>query len=345
MPRVAIIGCGIVGVTTAFYLKKAGMDVDVFDAGYAQGTSAAVGIICPWVSQRRNKNWYALARDGAAFYKQLIRDLPQQTFYTQNGTLITHPTRLDALYKIAMSRLMDAPDMDEVVYLEAKDLQAYVPQDFVASAAILIKGGAQVDGQKYIQTLLDAADLQVIHQTVQLKDKTINGVCYDAIVVASGPWINEVVTENYNVSYQKGQLVEIAQFVKPQHHLPVFMPKGELDLLYQTNGTLVIGASHENDTVDTQRDQAIEAKLIEDAKLWIPRIGQTDITGYRIGLRANTPNNEPFYGLSGIEGVYVASGLGSSGLTTGPLIGYRLAQHILGESVDFSRFDPQMYRI
>ena len=40
-----------------------------------------------------------------------------------------------------------------------------------------------------------------------------------------------------------------------------------------------------------------------------------------------------FFGqVPNLSGVFVASGLGSSGLTTGPIIGYHLAQMLQGES-------------
>ena len=41
-------------------------------------------------------------------------------------------------------------------------------------------------------------------------------------------------------------------------------------------------------------------------------------------------------------GLYVASGLGSSGLTTGPLIGWHLAQLVAGGKV---RLDPADYPV
>ena len=76
MKKVAIVGAGIVGATAAYYLsKEADIEVTVFDFGHGQATKAAAGIISPWFSKRRNKDWYKMARLGADFYVDLLADL------------------------------------------------------------------------------------------------------------------------------------------------------------------------------------------------------------------------------------------------------------------------------
>ena len=63
MQKFIIIGSGILGASTAYHLAKSGVEVTVIDRHDAgQATDAAAGIICPWLSQRRNKAWYALRK-------------------------------------------------------------------------------------------------------------------------------------------------------------------------------------------------------------------------------------------------------------------------------------------
>ncbi len=69
MQKIAIIGGGAIGITFTNYLDTTKYDVTLFDDESGQATKASAGIISPWLSKRRNKRWYRLARDGAAFFK------------------------------------------------------------------------------------------------------------------------------------------------------------------------------------------------------------------------------------------------------------------------------------
>ena len=92
MEKIAIIGGGIIGMTLANYLDTSTFDVALFDEGTGQATKASAGIISPWLSKRRNKQWYRLAKDGAAFFPKLIKDFQlDQTIYAQSGTLLLRP--------------------------------------------------------------------------------------------------------------------------------------------------------------------------------------------------------------------------------------------------------------
>ena len=62
-----------------------------------------------------------------------------------------------------------------------------------------------------------------------------------------------------------------------------------------------------------------------------------------MGIRAYTSDFSAVVGqVPGLAGVYAASGLGSSGLTTGPIIGYHLAQLVQDKELTL---DPENYPI
>lgn len=106
MQKLAIIGGGIIGMTLANYLDQTKYQVTLFDDPTGQATKASAGIISPWLSKRRNKQWYNLARDGAAFFPKLIQDFQlDQTIYQQSGTLLLRPEKqLTELLKLAEGR-------------------------------------------------------------------------------------------------------------------------------------------------------------------------------------------------------------------------------------------------
>lgn len=74
MNKVIVIGAGILGASAAYQLSKLGAEVIIIDRkDVGQATDAAAGIICPWLSQRRNKAWYRLAKAGASFIRHLFK--------------------------------------------------------------------------------------------------------------------------------------------------------------------------------------------------------------------------------------------------------------------------------
>ena len=118
--RIAIIGGGIVGATAAYYLSKLPgsekIKVTLFDDGVGQASKAAAGIISPWLSKRRNQQWYRLAKAGADLYPELIHDAQLGTdVYQQTGTIVTREDEadLETLFALAQDRRKTAATMGD----------------------------------------------------------------------------------------------------------------------------------------------------------------------------------------------------------------------------------------
>lgn len=340
MKRIAIIGAGVVGSVAAFYLSQAGLQVDVYDESQGQATQAAVGIICPWISQRRNMEWYQLVEDGAQFYHQLMIDVEDHSFYTQSGSLHLHKN-LDKLYQLALKRHASAKIMGDVQILEGESLKPYLMEGVLVDKALYIEGSACVDGARMVETLLTQAchfGARHIHKKVFLdatQPLVIDGVGYDGVIVSAGAWMSDVFQHlplSIDVYPQKGQLIEYPHFFDiEEKHYPFIIPQGELDIMFDLNGSLIIGASHENEKgFDLKPDDEVLHRLHQEAIQYLPFLkGRFDYQS-RVGTRAHSSDFNPFYGeLPQIPNLYVASALGSSGLTSGPIIGYRLAQAII----------------
>ena len=73
---------------------------------------------------------------------------------------------------------------------------------------------------------------------------------------------------------------------------------------------------------DIEVDERLLHQMAEEASPFYPSLKDAMISGERVGIRAYTSDFSPFFGqVPELEGIYAASGLGSSGLTTGPIIG------------------------
>lgn len=115
MEKVAIIGGGIVGATAAYLISKNNdYSVTLYDSGKGQATKAAAGIISPWLSKRRNKKWYTLAKDGATYIAELAKETQMNSkTYLQSGTIFTRKESadLDELESLANQRKVNALEM------------------------------------------------------------------------------------------------------------------------------------------------------------------------------------------------------------------------------------------
>ena len=334
--KIAIVGAGIVGSTAAYYLsKEKGVEVTVFDHGFGQATKAAAGIISPWFSKRRNKAWYRMARLGADFYQELVSDLENDgydtSFYDQSGVALLKKddSKLDGLYEHAETRLEESPIIGELSIKNARTLPEFTGFERYLYAS----GGARVEGAELTATLIEASGFEKVEGQVTLSpldDGTyeIDGQTFDKVILACGAWLGQTLEPlgfEVDVRPQKGQLRDFFEGMNTGK-LPVLMPEGELDVIPFAGGKISVGASHENDKgFDLTVDEAVLEGLEEEAKTYFPELSTTKSFSERVGTRAYTSDFSPFFGeVLELKNVFVASGLGFSGLTTGPLIGKNL---------------------
>lgn len=341
MKKVAIIGAGIVGVTAAYYLsKESDLEVTVFDHGKGQATKAGAGIISPWFSKRRNKAWYKMARLGADFYVDLLADLEKSgqgiDFYQRSGVFLLkkNESKLEELYQLALQRREESPLIGQLAILDQASANELFPGLQGFDRLLYASGGARVDGQLLVTRLIEASQVKLVKEKVSLTPLAsgyqIGEEVFDRVILATGAWLGHILEPlgyAVDVRPQKGQLRDY-QLGQDMESYPVVMPEGEWDLIPFAGGKLSLGATHENDMgFDLTVDETLLQQMEEVGFPHYPALAEAKSSSERVGIRAYTSDFSPFFGqVPGLAGVYAASGLGSSGLTTGPIIGYYLAQ-------------------
>ena len=360
MKKVAIVGAGIVGATAAYYLsKETDIEVTIFDHGHGQATKAAAGIISPWFSKRRNKVWYKMARLGADFYVDLLADIEKSgqkvDFYQRSGVFLLKKdeSKLEELYQLALQRRDESPLIGKLVILDQESVSKLFPGLKGFERLLYASGGARVDGQLLVSRLLDASQVKVVKKEVSLtpllSGYQIDNQMFDQVILSTGAWLGHILEPlgyEVDVRPQKGQLRDY-QVDLDMASYPVVMPEGEWDLIPFPGGKLSLGATHENDMgFDLTVDKNLLQQMAEAANPFYPSLKGAVLSGERVGIRAYTSDFSPFFGqVPNLSGVYTASGLGSSGLTTGPIIGYHLAQMVQGRSgvLDTADYPTERY--
>ncbi|MGX7204655.1 NAD(P)/FAD-dependent oxidoreductase [Enterococcus pingfangensis] len=356
MKKIAIIGGGIIGLTLANYIDQKKYHVTLFDEPTGQATSASAGIISPWLSKRRNKQWYRLAKDGAAFFPKLIQDFQlDDTIYHQSGTLLLRPEKqLTELLALAEERKKSAPEIGTIKQLSAEQTQQELPL-LKPHPALKVSGGGRLDGKAYLirmRTLAEEKGVHFIPQQAQLATTTTvvygeKQAIFDQVIVTAGPHLKKLLAPlGYQVDLrpQKGQLLVFQTAFKNSGDFPVAMLDGEADLIPFLAGKILLGATHENEAGwNLKETPAAFEQLTHGTRKFLaePEKLLAQPVHYRVGTRAYTSDFAPFFGQLNDQ-LLVASGLGSSGLTTGPYIGYLLADYLNTGNTNWQEYQKEL---
>ncbi|BCC47280.1 FAD-binding oxidoreductase [Bacillus cereus] len=363
MKSYIVVGAGILGASTAYHLAKAGVNVTIVDRQQVgQATDAAAGIVCPWLSQRRNKAWYKIVKGGARYYSSLIQQLEEDgetdTGYKRVGAISLHTDekKLDQMEERAYKRREDAPEIGEITRLSAEETKKLFPALSEEYSCVHISGAARVNGRLLRNALISAAkkhgatfikgDAVLVREGnhitgVKVNDETILA---EKVIVTAGAWANEILNPlgiNFLVTFQKGQIVHLQMENTVTENMPVVMPPNDQYILTFDNGHVVIGATHENETGFDQRVTAGGLhEVFHKAITVAPGLENATMLETRVGFRPFTPGFLPVIGpLPNFEGILVANGLGASGLTAGPYLGSELAKLALGQPIELDLND------
>lgn len=364
MKSVIIIGSGILGASAAYEAAKRGADVTLIDREDAgQATGAAAGIVCPWISQRRNKAWYGLAKNGAAYYPELIGALEalgqQETGYKRVGIVSIHEdSKLDKMEEKARERREEAPEMGEIERLSKEETQARFPFATGPYGSLYVSGAARVEGHSVRDALIGAAvklgaekvdgNAELIVEGTEVAGVKAGGKEFyaDSIVSTGGAWAAELFEPlglRFKVVPQKAQILHLHSDGAPTKDWPVAMVPYGLYIVPFSEGRIIAGATHENDAgYDTKLTAGGIHHILDKTLDAAPGLAAAELAGAVTGFRPSTQSALPVIGqVPGHSNLFAANGLGSSGLTAGPYLGKQLAKLAIGEplDIDLSLYD------
>lgn len=374
MKTVIVIGAGILGSSTAYQLSKLGAKVLLIDREEpGQATAAAAGIICPWLTQRRNQAWYRLATAGARFYPELIAGLRQEgesdTGYAQVGALCLHhdEEKLHRMEQRAYQRREAAPEIGEIARLGSDAIRELFPPLAEGYGAVQVSGAARVDGRALRDALIRAAvrrgtvrisgDAELLYDSGRVIGAAVGADRYEADVTAvcAGAWARPLLAPlgvAFNVTYQKAQILHLgldleglADSSRDSGSWPVVMPPSDQYLLAFEAGRVVMGATHEDNVkgYDTRITAGGVHEVLSKGMAVAPGLADSSLIEARSGFRPFTPGFLPVIGaVPAWEGLLAANGLGASGLTVGPYLGLQLAKLALGHRLDIDLDDYKL---
>lgn len=338
--RIQVIGGGIAGASIAYHLLKEGHEVTVYDReDQGQATGVSAGIISPWVSQRRNKVWYQLVRLGAAYYPEFIQELEsltgERTGHRKSGAILFFKDEevLPKAFKRITDKQAEAPEMGELTYLTKDQQQAKFPMLTTEFPSLYLSGASMVNG-KQLRDVLQVAVEKLGGEWNQVSSPPEPSA--DLTIYCAGAWGNEY-QQNIPVSHQKAQLLHFT--IESDDAFPVVMGLKTHYIVSFGNGRFALGTTHEDTTsYDVSPTKQAQEELMKLAEMYFPGQELKELS-MAVGLRPYTPNFLPIVEQIN-DSLFVVNGLGSSGLTAGPLLGKEISHWVSGKEtqLDLSKF-------
>ncbi|KAB8125730.1 FAD-binding oxidoreductase [Gracilibacillus oryzae] len=342
MSTFSIIGGGIAGASIAYHLAKANHQVTVYDRlDKGQATSASAGIICPWVSQRRNKKWFRLVQEGARYYPEFIKELEEwtglSTDFRRNGAICLFKD--DHIQQLAYERISakqeGSPEMGDVRKLSKAEVKEMHPHLTDTYPAVFVEGGGQIKGESLLTALKKGI---LLHNGKWLEQDISPRDCEGTVIYTAGAWAREY-HQHPMVRHQRAELLHLKiNGELPDGETPVVMGLGPMYIVETAANQFAIGTTHEDTedySITPSRDNL--NYLHGEAERYFPDTPIED-QFISVGLRPFTRDSLPYIGHTE-DGIFIVNGLGSTGLTCGPVIGREVAAFLNGKETKLNLED------
>lgn len=354
--RIAVVGAGVIGLSVAWRLARAGHPVTVVDPAPGTGASwVAGGMLAPVAEAGPGEE--GLLEIGSAslecwpaFADRLRAEAADPGLRTE-GTLVA---ALDATDAAELDTLADHLSGlgRPVRRLSGRELRALEPGVGPGvRSGLLVPGDLAVDNRELLRALrkaardrkvefIAAAASAVRGGAVVLTDGSI--VDCSTAVVAAGAWSGALHPALAGlVRPVKGEILRLrarpGALPPPRHTIRAVVESRPVYLVPRSGGELVLGATQYEAGFDTEVTVRGVRDLLEGAERILPGIGEYALTECAAGLRAGSRDNLPLIGE--VEpGVLVATGHHRNGLLLAPITADAVLALVEGGTHPAARF-------
>ena len=341
-PDVAIIGGGIVGAATAYYLGEAGISTVVIerDSVGSHASGHAYGGLSAMAGPGVHGPTQELSRLSVRLYRELAGTLPDETGvnieYRDRPSMVLCFSNEEAAAARAGLPIMQQEAGYTVSWLEGNDLSAVEPRiSPEALGAVHIQGTSDLEPQRLTTALAKGAEIrgarfelgEVIGVTregarvtgVTLADRDIP--C-SKVIIAMGPWCgpaSEWLGFPIAVRPLKGQILRLRASGPPYR---CSMGWAGNYAVTKPDGLVWAGTTEEEEGFDeTPTPEARDLIMAALVKM-VPAMSDAQVVRQTACLRPLSQDYMPLLGPApGWEGVYVATGGGRSGVILGAAMG------------------------
>lgn len=335
---VVIAGAGIIGLSVAVELRRAGASVTVLDRGEPgrEATSAAAGMLVTG-DPDTPAALRAMAIASAALYPSFVEELQVRSGIEVN--LQNH----GALYIADENERFDLLPPNETGIHDIEPVLAKHERVYLLEEQ-------SVDPRLLAQATLVAAKRMgvIVHH-----ESAVESVCMDrqhqpeiatshgpytcaTFVNCAGAWAAEIAGCSVPTLPKKGQMLSVVPTCRLRHTIR----SRHVYLLPRKDGRVVIGSTVEDAGFDKTVNPSTIQGLHQAAAKLVPSIGEAKILAAWAGLRPGTPDDLPIIGPGAIPGTYAATGHFRNGILLAPVTAVLMAELIQGRQ---TRHDLQPF--
>jgi len=354
--EVAIVGGGIMGVSTAYFLVKRGQkDVVILEKDIlAQGsTGLSVGGIRQQFSTPAN---ILLSQETLRLFEHFKEEFNADINFQQVGYLFLAQreetwkeflvnAELQRQYSVPVEILTSEEIKSRWSYLEVEDLQGgtFCPEDGYAdpySVAMAFADAARKLGVR-IEEKTEVTAIRIESGRVKGVETTKGLISSPIVVNAAGPWGGDVAEmagfELPVKPYRRQVFVTMAveDIPKPIPMILDFDPS----FYFRGEGEgILIGMSDQDEpsSFNTNVDWDFLERVIEAAVHRAPILEKAEIRRGWGGLYAISPDDNPIIGaLPGVKGLFCTIGFSGHGFQHGPSTGRIMSELILDGKTNF----------
>jgi glycine oxidase len=345
---VLIIGGGVIGLTTAYYLAQDKARVHLVDSGDfgRQASWAGAGIIPPAHLDHARTPFERLRALSSTMYPSLSQELRERT-------------RLDNGYVVCggleVVEEQDRPDVEEwgsegVVSraVNRDGIQTLEPDlapCFVR--AYHLPAMAQVRNPRHLKALLAGCNALGVRLSpycgvhgflthgsrIEAAQTDQGRIETGQFLVAAGAWTDGLLQQ---VGWQPGVRPVRGQIALLNTGVPRLRPillQGKRYLVPRPDGRVLIGSTEEDAGFDANPTSGAVAELLAFANTLVPSLAQALLERCWAGLRPGSPDGLPYLGgVPGWDNLYLAAGHFRSGLQLSPATGLVMKELLLGQT-------------
>jgi glycine oxidase len=371
-PDVLVIGGGVIGLAIAWRSACRDLQVAVADPSPLRGaTWAAAGMLAPVTEVHYGEEALlrlnlSSAAAWPAFAASLEEASGREVGYRPCGTLAVamdggDRAALEELYRYQLSLGLKAE------LLTSRECRSLEP--FLAPG---IRGGLLASGDHQVHNRLLGPALQVAAERAGvrlIRDRVVRvlvdagqakGVVLasgehlsaGAVVLAAGCWTSQIAGLADGtvppVRPVKGQILRLkgpAEAPLLGRNLRGLVAGTHLYLVPRADGTMVVGATVEEQGFDVTVRAGAVADMLRDARALLPALDELELSEAWAGLRPGSPDNAPIIGPSALPGLVVATGHYRNGILLTPVTADSLAAVLAGQDVPqvIAPFSPRRF--